>query len=197
MRSNRRTTWKTCGGTLLVVLGLYGTHYGLRATRAYWLYHHAKYGAGQERLPVIMRAIEQAHRFYPHNYRFCTWAAQRAYEARPGRDGEERERLTRASENWTDVGLALNRYSGPLHLLKARLIQSRDPAAAAAWWARYLEWHFWEPYNHAVLFDLYLDAGNLEKAAQSLDWLENTAHFASASERYREAWRKEMVPPQG
>jgi hypothetical protein len=195
MSSKKGRTWQTCGGALLVALGIFGAHYAWRASRAHLLYYHAKHGAGREDLPTILRSIEKAHRLYPHNYRFCTWAAEQAFHSRSEVRGEEREGRCRAAENWTDVGLGLNRFSGPLQLLKARLLARRDPAAAAAGWARYVNWHFWEPYNHAVLVDLYASSGDFDRASDELDWVRGSEHYEWALGRLQDAWRKEMTLP--
>jgi hypothetical protein len=195
MKSKSGTTWQTCGGALLVALGIFGAQYGLRASQAHRLYKHAKYGDGAEDLPRVLRAIEKAHRLYPHNYRFCAFAAERAYQERNTKHGEERERLCRAARNWTDVGLALNRFSGPMQLLHARLLAREAPAAAAASWAKYVQWHFWEPYNHAVLVDLYASAGDFDRASYELDWVKGSEHYEWALGRLRDAWRKEMTLP--
>ncbi len=197
MSSKKGRTWQTCGGALLVVLGMFGSHYAWRASRAHWLYYQAKYGSARDDVSAVLRAMEKAHRLYPHNYRFCTWTAEQAFHARKQAEGEERDRLLRAAENWTHVGLALNRFSGPLQLRKARLLERHDPAAAAAGWARYVGWHFWEPYNHAVLVDLYASAGDFDRAADELDWVKGSEHYEWALDRLQEAWRKEMtLPPQ-
>ncbi|MBL7077531.1 MAG: hypothetical protein ISS31_08665 [Kiritimatiellae bacterium] len=198
MNSKKGTTWQTCGGALLVALGIFGAYYASRASRAYRLYHHAKYGDAREDLPAVLRSIEKAHRLYPHNYRFCTWAAEQAYKNRNKVRGEDRERRCRAAENWTDVGLSLNHFSGPLHLLKARLLERRDPVAAVASWTKYVNWHFWEPYNHAVLVDLHASAGDFDRAADELDWVKGSEHYEWALGRLQDAWRQEMaLPPNG
>ncbi len=195
MRSKKGTTWRTCGGALLITLGIFGAHYAWRASCAHWLYHYAKFGGGRDDLPSILRSIEKGHRLYPHNYRFCTWAAEQAFYGRSEVRGEQRDRRCRAAENWTDVGLALNHFSGPLHFLKARLLERRDPAAAAASWARYVKWHFWEPYNHAVLVDLYASMGDFDRASDELDWVKGSAHYEWALSRLQNAWRREMTLP--
>ncbi len=195
MKSRRGTTWQTCSGALLVALGVFCTHYAWRASRAMHLYHDAKYGAGAQSVSSVLRAVEQAHRLYPHNYRFCLWAAQQAYQGAADAEGEARDQLFRAAENWSGVGLGMNRFNGPLQLLKARLLQRSDPAAAAESWARYVKWHFWEPYNHAVLVDLYADAGNFDGAADALDWVKGSEHYEWALGRLQRAWRREMTIP--
>jgi len=195
MKSRKGTTWQTCGGALLIALGIFGAHYAWRTSRAYWLYNQAKYGPDNDNLPTTLRSIERAHRLYPHNYRFCIWAAERAFLTRKEVRGEERERRCRAAENWTDVGLGLNRYNGTLQLLKARLLERRDPVAAAASWEKYVKWHFWEPYNHAVLVDLYASAGDFNRASDELDWVKGSEHYEWALGRLQDAWRQEMTPP--
>jgi hypothetical protein len=191
-------TWQTCGGALLVAVGIFGAHYGWSATRAHWLYRDAKYGSQRDDVPAILRACEAAHRLYPHNYFFCIWAAEQAYHSRNEVYGEDRERRCRAAENWCNVGLSQNHYKSQFQLLKARLLERRDPASAASHWARYVDWHFWEPYNHAVLVDLYASAGNFDGAADSLDRVRGSEHYEWALGRLQDAWKQEMRrPPAG
>jgi len=198
MRAKKGTTWWTCGGALLIALGIYGSHYAWRAARAHWLYHGAKFGRQSDDVPAILGSIERAHRLYPHNYRYCIWAAEQAFFNHGEVDEEERERLWRAAESWTDVGLALNRFSGSLHLLRARQLERHDPAKAATSWAKYVNWHFWEPYNHAVLVDLYASMGDFDRATDELAWVKDSEHYEWAAERLQNAWRKEMtLPPNG
>ena len=83
-------TWQTCGGALLVAIGIFGCYYGARASRAHLLYRAAKHGEIREDVPAVLRACEVAHRIYPHNYYFCIWAAEKAYHSRREVDGEDR-----------------------------------------------------------------------------------------------------------
>ncbi|NQU40440.1 MAG: hypothetical protein HQ523_10845 [Lentisphaerae bacterium] len=195
MKPDPAKTWQTCGGAFLVAIGIFGCFYSARASRAHLLYQDAKYGVRREDVPAVLRACETAHRIYPHNYNFCAWAAEQAYHSRNTVHGEARARRLRAAESWCDVGLALNPFKSQLHLLKARLLEPLHPRAAAAHWARYVEWHFWEPYNHAVLVDLYASAGDFDHAAESLDWVRGSEHYEWALGRVQDAWKQERRRP--
>ena len=187
-------TWQTCGGALLAAIGIFGAVYACRASRAHWLYYGAKYGAHRDDVNAVLGACEAAHRLYPHNYYLCMWAAEQAYRGRKGLDGEARARRLRAATNWCDAGLALNSRTFKLYYLKAKLMARSDPAAAAAYWARYVDWHFWEPRNHALLVDLYARAGDFELASASLDWVRGSEYDAWARGKLKAAWQQEMTP---
>ena len=152
MQRHTRRTWQTCGGAVLLALSVFGVYYGAKASLAQYAYYRAKYGDARGDVDSIARLCEQAHRLYPHNYRFCAWTAASAWKARGTGDTPER---VATADNWCAVGLAVNPLHRPLRLLRARLLQRQAPGEAAAYWARYVEWHFWEPANHAILAELH------------------------------------------
>jgi hypothetical protein len=196
-RALRRTIALGCG-VCLAVLTAAGLVYALRVAWAQRLYHEAKYGAACADIRQTLRLCEAAHRLYPHNYLFCLWTAERAYTAALATaDAASSVRLMNAARDWCAMGLAINRYNGPLHLLQARLLERTSPAQAAACWAPYVEWQFWEPYNHAVLADFYAKAGEIEKAAEELEWTKGSPHYDWASQALRAAWQRErrFTPP--
>ena len=190
----KRTT-ALFAATLLTAISVVGLWHGARAFAAQTLYYRAKFGADKTNPSAILRLCDNARRLYPFNYYFCIFAAETAFYARPGDTPEEdRTRLADAGR-WCDAAMRLNPYRSQVRLLKARLLAVSSPAAAAAFWARYVDWNFWEPNNHAVLAEFYAQAGDFDKAMASLKWAKDSKYYADAEAKVREAWKREREPP--
>ena len=185
------------GGVLLLTISVCGLIHGIRAGLAQAIYHETKFGEDvEENDPLaVSRRCAYAHRLYPHNYLFCIWTAEKAYYNRFRPNGKERQDYLDTAKVWSDIGLNLNFYKSSLRLLKTRLLKRDSPAAAITYWEKYVDWQFWEPYNHAVLVKLYAAAGNFGKAMESLTWVEGSKHHADAYQKLRDAWQHEMALP--
>ncbi len=190
-----RQVRRACAGALLLALGVFGARFSLRAAMAAHLYYQVKFGAARENVDEVLALAAQAHRLYADNDLLCVWAGEQAWHHRAEGDAVTRRRRLDAAAGWCEAGLALNPYSSALNLLKTRLLQRESPARAAAYWQRYVAWNFWEPYNHAVLAELYAEAGDFGRAAESLRWVEGSPHYDWAAGCLREAWRRERQPP--
>lgn len=183
------------GGVLLSAVSAYGIVHGTRAGLAQSIYHEVKFAKDAEMhdpLAVSMRC-NNAHRLYPHNYFFCIWIAEKAYYNRFGPDGREIQEYLRATQHWCDTGLELNFYNSQLRLLKTRLLKRESVSDAVEYWEKYVDWQFWEPYNHAMLVELYAASGDFGKAMESLTWVKGSRHYSHASRKLHEAWQKEMA----
>ena len=181
---------------LLFVIALAGLFQSTRAALAYTLYRKAKYGAAADDPVRVLKLSERSHGLYPYNYYLCIHAAETAYHAGLSREDEaERGRLLRSADYWCRRGLQLNPHKRALHLLRSRLLARSSPAEAAEWWAAYVDRHFWEPFNHAMLVEFRAQAGQFDKALESLEWVKGSAHYDRASEALQQAWRREMAPP--
>lgn len=181
---------------LVGAFALGGLFQSVRATFAYRLYHAAKYAGDTRDVRRVLRLSERAHSLYPYNYYLCIHAAETAYHAALGTENSRaRERLLRSASHWCDKGLQLNPHKASLQLLKSRLLVRTAPAKAAENWAAYVDRHFWEPYNHAMLVEFYALAGQFDRAMQSLQWTEGTRYHDDAARALREAWQREMAPP--
>jgi hypothetical protein len=172
----------------LLVVCAAGVVHGVRAASAQWMYERAKYGADRSSLLRILALCESAQRLYPFNYYFCLWAATQACQASdvPGQGAAHA-----AADRWCARGIALNPYNRKLQIIRARRLQGRAPRQAAAQWARYVDWQFWDPYNHSLLAELYADAGEVEQALAELEWARGSPYFAAARGRLLEAWERE------
>ena len=101
---------------------------------------------------------------YPYNYYFCIWTAEKAYYTSFEVDNKEALRRLNIAQRWCNAGLGLNAYNSQLRRLKTHLLEKKSPSEAADYWKKYVEWQFWEPYNHAVLAELYAETGDFDKA---------------------------------
>lgn len=181
--------------SLLFVVALAGVVHSARATVAYTLYHRAKYGSARHDVPAILRLAERAHRLYRRNYYLCILAAEQANYAGVVADGADADRMLAVARFWIARGLDLNPYKRQLCLLNARLKAEDSPGDAVEFWAQYVDWHFWDPYNHAVLVELHAGAGQYAQAMSELKWVRGTVHFADAHRKLSEAWAREMASP--
>jgi hypothetical protein len=178
-------------GAGLAALALCGVVYGARAALAQAIYHQAKYGIARNNPAGILRRCREAHRLYPYNYRFCVWAAEQAYDNRLETDGRESLDRIEAASLWCDRGLALNPYQTSLRLLRTRLLGRQSATAAVAYWREYTDWHFWEPYNHAFLVELYARAGDYGAAIDELAWVKGSEYEQQARRALRDSWKAE------
>lgn len=186
------------GGVLLVVTAACGVTRSVRAALAQSIYYRTKFGSlsGQFEPEEVERRCLAANRLYRHNYYFSILTAEACYYGRFDRvTGEDKPGRVEIANYWCDAGLRLNNYQQPLRRLKARLLARTSPAEAVAYWRAYVDWHFWEPQNHAVLAELYAGAGDLDGAVAELYWTRGTEHEATARRAIDEAWRRERALP--
>ena len=174
-------------GWILLILGASGAVYGSVVAAAQTLYFTAKYGAAREDLPRALSLLEAAYRIYPHNFRGSLVAAERAWAESERADGPEASgRWRKVSEMWCERGLRANPNERSLRFRWAACLSERDLPAAIRYMEDYVTWHFWHPWNHAVLAELYARAGDFDRADQSLFWVrQNPQYDRIARERVR------------
>jgi hypothetical protein len=178
-------------GLILLVISLVGMGHSLRAglaQRYYWQAKFAKPEAGAER---VLDLCCKAYVLYPDNYYFSILAAEKAYYAASDEKGMKGKRLEQAAV-WCERGLVQNWWKGSLRRLKTRILWEESPSRAIRFWNDYTEWQFWEPYNHAVLAELYAGVGDFENADQSLRWAAGTLDGDRARdvvEREKKQWK--------
>jgi tetratricopeptide (TPR) repeat protein len=197
-RMNR--TFQRLAGATALLLGLAGIAHASRAGLAHAIYHRLKYGSRAEGVPPgLSRAdqstAERAHGLYPWNASLCEWVADCAFYDGPGPDDLDEPERRRLARLWCQRGLALNRYGRPLHLIRARERAIESAPAGLACWREYLDWHYWDPYNHAVLASLHAKAGEYEHALDALEMARDSEHYAVARAEILEAWRRERTAP--
>lgn len=168
-----KTGFRFLAGPLVLLVSFAGIVHGVRASLAQNIYFQARYGAlknsGSE---LMLKACERSYQLYPFNYHLCSIATDVTFvEADSTSDPAIRDRLLLSSGKWCDRGLALNAYSRELNLRKAGLLGAGKGGAAkaAAHWARYTDWQYWNPVNHYILGQMYIWAGELGKAQSCAD----------------------------
>jgi hypothetical protein len=184
-------------GVLLLALAALGAWHSARAGLSYMVYHHTKFIPPREyeRPETVARRCEDAYRLYPYNYYLCIWIAEKCWYARHDLDGSESPGRVELARLWCDRGLALNRRKSQLRLLKTRLLARHSVREAIDHWNDYVRWHFWEPHNHAILVELYAEAGDFAEALRSLEWVKGSKHYAEAHLKLQTAWAKEIARP--
>lgn len=180
---------------LVLVVSVLGITRGVRASAAYLLYHNSRYGSGNENVRGILSGCATAYRYYPYNYYFTIWAAENAYRQALNAEGREREYFMDAADYWCERGLALNHYKGQLRMIRARLIARDDPAAATDYWQAYVDWHYWEPFNHCALAEFHALAGDFTQAFKALELIKGMDHYEEGLRRINDQWQKEMSMP--
>ena len=186
-----RIVFSIVAGVLILAVSACGIVHGMRSSVAQGLYRQAKFGSARDNPRGVFRRCERAQALYPYNYNFCILAAEMAYgRARGMVTGSE---LREISERWCDEGLKLNRYRRKLRVLKAKHLAVRSPEEAVTYWEEYVDWHFWDPYNHALLANIYASAGYFGKALESLEWVKGSEHHEKAAASVRSAWRRESI----
>jgi hypothetical protein len=185
----------TCG-VLLFAVSVAGIPYACRAACAQLLYSRAKLGSVKDDTGAVLSSCETANRLYRPNYYFCLLAAEGAFRSGVRPDKTIDVRLLERARYWCDVGLGHNPYNSELRRMKAWLLASVSPADAARYWERYVDWDFWVPVNHALLVELYAQAGEIEKAFDSLRLIKDSPYYEEARRKLSEAWKKETSLPQ-
>ena len=179
-------------GFFLVAVCLVGIRHGIKAALAQANYHRTKYReAARLSTSEADARCEVAHRLYPYNYHYVAWMAERAFYGGDG--GADTDRVI--AGKWCARGLKMNPYKAQFHLVHAYVLAERSPTEAARAWENYVDWDFWDPFNHAVLAELYASAGMLREAAAALFWVPDTPHYRWAREALREAWARELRQP--
>ncbi len=183
---------------LLSIFCLLGVFWSLRAGMSYTFYYQAKYGkltenrptngpAREQALEKIFNLCERAHGLYPKNFHLCIFAAETAYYERFNDDGTENETRLALARTWCDRGLALNPYKSQLRLLDVRLVGRDDPARAVSLWSTFLDWQFWEPFNHRIMVELLARSGRYAEALSQLKWVEGSKYYREARQSIAEA----------
>jgi hypothetical protein len=186
-----KTNWLKGVILALLIFSILGMVHSVRALVAQSLYHYGRYGMGSKESPArIAELCSTAHKLYPYNYNFCVWAGKQAFYGRQEADDVGAVELLIQARRWGDAAYAMNpRNSEAVHLkTEALSIDSLDEAISL--WEDFVNWHFWEPFNQWVLFDLYERAGRLDQAEMTMYWLQETEYAERAESMLRSAWAR-------
>jgi len=182
---------RVCGAFLLVISVL-GILHGARAGVAQAIYCRSRYMSPDATPERIAEDCNRAHALYPYNYYFCIWTGENAFHNR-GKEGTTRaHNLLSVAEKWAHIGHELNPYNSEIKVLKTDVLSMSSIDAAVALWEPYLDWSFWEPFNHFVMVDLYIKAGRLDEAEEALYWLKDTRYFKDLAERLDAEFHKQL-----
>jgi hypothetical protein len=191
MRTGSKFVLVSLAGVVVGVGALGGVVHGIRAGVAQAWYCRAKYGEPPADVDQSLALCQKAFRLYPHNYYFSILAAERAYATAQSASDAAATAWLRAAQLWCDRGLAQNVWRSQLRRLKTRFLWEESPAEAIAYWRRYTDWQFWEPYNHAVLAEMYARTGDLERATECLYWARGDPHGTEVRVLIRKAQEKQ------
>jgi len=165
--------------------------HGVRASIASQAYYAAKYGPSKDDVRVVLKLCETTLSYYPWNYHACLLATEKAYVAAGNSTNPREETWLRKQEQiWCDRGLALNHMKSQLRLLKAWALARQSPIEGARYWEEFVDWDYWDEYNHRVLVELYARAGELERADACLDVIVGRAQYREAEDALRVAWER-------
>jgi hypothetical protein len=121
-----------------------------------------------------------------YNYHFFSLATEVAFqqaEKQPSRAGQ----YMSLARSWCERSLVLNKYQTMMCWIETRLLWIESPQQAIRFWEEYTDWHFWEPYNHAMLATLYALSGDIVRAENELQWVKGTEYFNSISRTIADA----------
>lgn len=180
---------------ILLLISVAGVTRGVGASAAYFLYYQTKYGDVGRDVSRGLASCAIAARYYPYNYYFAIWSSENSYYESLRSEHPDSEYLIRATEYWCSYGLRLNPYRSQLRMMKARLLARSDPAAGAEYWGEYVDWHYWEPFNHCALAEFHAKAGDFNKAFLALEVIKGMEYHQEGLRRVNEAWKKEKVMP--
>lgn len=167
------------------------TLHGLRTSMAQVRYHRIRYGADRNNPEAVLDGMSFIHRWYPWQDRACMVVASVAYRESRMRNEPADGRFHTAAEQWCNEGLRLNPFKRQLNLLKARLLADRSLPEAITFWERYVQWHFWDPFNHRIRVELYARKGDFAAALEALEWTRDSVQYERARSALRAAWDRE------
>jgi hypothetical protein len=166
------------GWAASLALACFFVLHAARATLASRWYYIARYAPAGRTLGERLDLCRRAHALYPANHLMAAWAAREAYYAGDATLGAE-------SHRWSEIAFRLNPFSGDAAHVRAEVLAPSSPAAAITLWEAHRERCFWDPFSHWMMLDLYLRAGETDKAADVLYWLKDTPLHAQAQALFR------------
>lgn len=174
----------------VAALALAGMLYGLAASVGEFCYFQSRYGRGRDDLDRTLAWSRAAAACYPFDYYVSIWAGKQAFHGRHAAPSPAATaaRLA-AATRWAERGYRLNPYNSETVQLWADVLALSSPRAALDVWEPYVQRHFWDPFSHVFQVDLYLRAGELEKAEADLYWTQKSDAFQGLRDRLDAAWR--------
>ena len=143
----------------------------------------------------IFLQCQKAQKLYPYNHLLLSWGAEEAFARSEKSEGAEKIYYIKLAEALCDRGLALNRYLMPLPFIKTQLLCMRSIKDATIYWEEYVEWDYWNSYNHAVLSSLYAADGRFVEAMSSLQLIKGSEDYAEADKMVQKYWKADAAKP--
>jgi hypothetical protein len=195
MNGDIQKTVRILVAVLLVVISVAGVVYGSRVWQAQRLYFESKYGTASDDPARIIDNCRRAYALYPFNYRFCLLAAEAAHDSAAKLTGDEAKARLALAELWCRRGIVLNPYPRGFQWLLSEFLWKQSPEFAIDTWRRYVDWDFWSPYNHSVLADMYVKAGDIARAEKELAWTKDSEYYAPTLQLIAEKKRAATPSP--
>jgi hypothetical protein len=189
-----RRTLSLVAGMCLVIGGCVGLVYSLRAHSAQWTYHDLKFSGVAIHFEEADGRARDAQALYPFNYRLCDWMASQAWDRY---DSASKTRSTALSDvgDWTGNAIALNPYPRSICEIRRKYLEETSLTEAIRYWSEFVEWSFWDPYNHAVLLELHVRTRNLDGALSEMKWVRNSPYAPRAVEFIQGLLEREFTVP--
>jgi hypothetical protein len=177
---------------VLLAIASIGVWHACRTARAQYLYWRSKHGPDNRQADKVFSNCDRAYRLYPHNYRFSTWTAEKAWYGRYENGAEGTVDRVAIAKRWSTRGLGMNPHVRELQLVKARWLADESINEAILSWRSFLEREFWDSFNHAVMVELYSRGGRYEDALDELAWVKDPKDLAYARQTIQQAWQDEI-----
>ena len=170
---------------LLSLLSFGAVVYSVLAAASAALYYDSRYRQADGDPIRALKLAREAHALYPHNYLLCVAMGKRAFYVDPQAPDQEGWRAE--ADRWSERAYALCPFDSEAAHLRTEVLARVALPRAVALWEQYRDRVFWEPFNQWMMLDLYVRAGQLDKASEALYWLKDTPYFEKADGMVRGA----------
>ena len=185
-------------GIILVFLGLFGVNYSINASRAQALYAQSRYSQQATELSPenIYSNYLHAKKLYPWNFYFSAYTGETFFYSLSKYKGDDIVQHNEFIKDIASHGLKTNPYNTQLIYLNMRMLQLESPKLALEYWLLFVDWCFWNGYNHSVLAELYAKSGMYENALNELKYLEKSPKLLDHTKHLvDDAWLQEIKQP--
>ena len=182
-------------GIVLVLVGLLGVNYSINATKAQVMYAKSRYTQGSKSLSpeLVYSNYVSVANLYPYNFYFSAYAGEKLFYNISNSNSQEAAEKLEIIKDIASNGIKINPYNSQLVYLHMRMLEKESPKAALDYWQKFVDWYFWNDYNHSVLAELYAKSGMYEKAMNELKYLEKNPKLLDHTKHLiDDAWLFEM-----
>ena len=182
-------------GIVFVLAGLFGIGYSIKATKAQVIYAKSRYSKSSKNLSpeLVYSNYVYASNLYPYNFYFSAYAGEFFFYNLASYKGQKALGKLAIIRDIASDGIKINPYNSQLIYLHMRMLETESPKVALEYWQKFVNWYFWNDYNHSVLAELYAKTGMYEKAMNELKYLEsNPKLFDHTKHLIDDAWLLEM-----